>query len=37
MPLNASLIAATAMALGVPVVTRYGGYPILAELAIIRV
>jgi hypothetical protein len=25
------------MALGVPVVTRYGGYPILAELAIIRV
>ena len=38
MPLNASLIAATAIALGVPVVTQDGaGYPRLADLAIIQV
>jgi predicted nucleic acid-binding protein len=37
MPVNDSWIAATAMALGVPVVTQDDDYPDLPELAVIRV
>ena len=36
MPVNDSWIAATAMALGVPVVTQDDDYPSLPELAVIR-
>lgn len=37
MPVNDSWIAATAMALGVPVVTQDDDFPALAELAVIHV
>ena len=37
MPVNDSWIAATAMALGVPVVTQDDDFPQLAELAVIKV
>jgi predicted nucleic acid-binding protein len=37
MPVNDSWIAATAMALGVPVVTQDGDYPELDELGVVRV
>jgi predicted nucleic acid-binding protein len=37
MPVNGSWIAATAMALGVPIVTQDDDFPPLAELDIINV
>ena len=37
MPLNESWIAATAMALGVPIVTQDDDFPALADLDVIRV
>lgn len=37
MPLNDSWIAATAMALGVPIVTQDGDFPALADLQVINV
>ncbi|MGH9156739.1 MAG: PIN domain-containing protein [Acidimicrobiales bacterium] len=37
MPVNDSWIAATAMALGVPVVTQDGDYPAIADLTVLRV
>lgn len=37
MPLNDSWIAATAMALDVPIVIQDDGFPTLAELSVIRV
>ncbi|MDE0160141.1 MAG: PIN domain-containing protein [Acidimicrobiaceae bacterium] len=37
MPVNDSWIAATAMALDVPVVTQDAGFPVVAQLGVIRV
>ena len=37
MPINDSWIAATAMSVGVPVVTQDADYPAIAELSVIRV
>jgi hypothetical protein len=37
MPINDSWIAATAMSVGVPVVTQDADYPTIAELSVIRV